>query len=55
MKTLMKAKLGCFINGAYYGTIFYTDNIVLIGVSGRKVQATIEVCCMYCKQFGNLS
>ena len=31
MKTLMKAKLGCSINSVYYGTIFYADDIVLIG------------------------
>ena len=31
MKTLIKADLGCKIGGIYYGTIFYADNIVLLG------------------------
>ena len=51
MKTLKKATLGCSINGVYYGTKFYADDIVLISASVRKVQAMIDVCCMYCKQF----
>ena len=51
MKTLMKATLGCSINGVYYGTIFYADDTELIGALVRNVQAMIDVCCMYFKQF----
>ena len=47
MKTLMKAKLECSIYGVYCGTIFYSDDIVLIGASVRKVQTMIDLCCMY--------
>ena len=47
MKTPKKAKLGCFINDTYYGTIFYTDNIVFIGASVRKLGSSYDRRVLY--------
>ena len=43
MKQLSCEKLGCTIGGIYYGTIFYTDDIVLFGASACKIQKMIDI------------
>ena len=52
MKELMHASLGCTIEELYYGTIFYTDDIVLLGVSVDKMKRMMKLCCDYCHKFG---
>ena len=43
IKPISSEKLGCIIGGIYYGTIFYADNIVLLGTSTCKMQKMIEI------------
>ena len=38
MTTLIKADLGYNIGDIYYGTVFYADDVVLLGASVMKVQ-----------------
>ena len=52
MQELMKAKLGCTINGNYFGSIFYADDIVLVGASARKIQKMIDTWRSYCEKHG---
>ena len=47
MKQLSCEKLGCTIGGIYYGTLFYADDIVLLGASARKMQKMIDICYKY--------
>ena len=47
MTTLIKADLGCNIEGIYYGTVFYADDIVLLGASVMKVQQMLNICYTY--------
>ena len=47
IKQLSCEKLGCTIGGIYYGTIFYADDIVLLGTSARKMQKMIDICYKY--------
>ena len=35
---LMCEKLGCLIGNCFFGTVFYADDIVLLGASVCKVQ-----------------
>ena len=49
MKQLSYEKLGCNICGMYYKTMFYADDIVLLGASARKMQKMID----NCHKFGN--
>ena len=52
MNTLIKADLGCNIEGIYYGTVFYADDIVLLGASVMKVQQMLNICYTYCNKYG---
>ena len=52
MKELMHASLGCTIGGLYYGTIFYADDIVLLGASVDKMKRMLKICSDYCHKFG---
>ena len=52
MNTLIKADLGCNIVGIYYGTVFYADDIVLLGASLMKVQQMLNICYTYCYKYG---
>ena len=52
MKELMHASLGCTIGGLYYGTIFYVDDIFLLGASVEKMKRMLKICCDYCHIFG---
>ncbi len=52
MKELMRKKLGCSIGGLYLGTVFYADDIVLLGASVRKMKEMVKVCCDYCRKYG---
>ena len=47
-----KADLGCSIGGIYYGTVFYADDIVLVGASKMKVQQMLNICYTYCYKYG---
>ena len=47
MKQLSSEKLGCIIGGIYYGTIFYADDIVLLGASACKMQKIIDIYYKY--------
>ena len=51
MKELMHASLGCTIGGLYYGTIFYADDIVLLGASVDKMKRMLKICSDYCHKF----
>ena len=44
--------MGCTIGGIYYGTIFYTDDIVLLGTSTSKIQKIIDICFKYGNKYG---
>ena len=50
--TLIKADLGCNIGGIYYNTVFYADDIVLLGASVMKVQQMLNICYTYCYKYG---
>ena len=52
MTTLIKADLGCNIGGINYGTVFYADDIVLLGASVMKVQQMLNICYTYCYKYG---
>ena len=52
MTTLIKADLGCNIGGIYYGTVFYADDMVLLGASVMKVQQMLNICYTYCYKYG---
>ena len=52
MTTLIKADLGCNIGGIYYGTVFYADDIVLLGASVMKVQQMSNICYTYFYKYG---
>ena len=52
MTTLIKADLGCNIGGIYYSTVFYADEIVLLGASIMKVQQMLNICYAYCYKYG---
>ena len=52
MTTLIKADLGCNIRGIYYGTVFYADDIVLLGASVMKVQQMLNICHTNCYKYG---
>ena len=52
MKQLRCEKLGCTVGGIYYGTIFYTGDIVLLGASTRKTQKMIEFGFKYANKYG---
>ena len=52
MKQLSCEKLGCIIGGKYYRTIFYADDIVLLGASTRKMQKMIDICYKYGNKYG---
>ena len=41
MNTLIKADLECNIEGIYDGTVFYADDIMLLGAS---VQQMLNIC-----------
>ena len=43
MTTLITADLGCNIGGIYYDTVFYADDIVLLGASVMKVQQMLNI------------
>ena len=47
MTILIKADLGCKIGGIYYGTVFYAEDIVLLGASVMKVQQMLNNCYTY--------
>ena len=48
----MHANLGCIMGGLFYGTIFYADDIVLLGASVKKMKRMLKLCCDYCHKFG---
>ena len=52
MNTLIKADLRCSIEGIYYDTVFYADDIVLLGASVMKVQKILNICYTYCNKYG---
>jgi hypothetical protein len=52
MKNLINEGLGCMIGGLYYGTIFYADDIILLGGSVIKMQKMIDICCKYGLVYG---
>ena len=52
MTTLIKVDLGCNIGGIYYGTVFYADDIVLLGASVIKAQQMLNICYTYCYKYG---
>jgi hypothetical protein len=52
MKDLLNENLGCSIAGVYFGTIFYADDIVLLGASARKMRQMLKICCEYCAKYG---
>ena len=52
MKELMLASLVCTIRELYYGTIFNTDDIILLVASAYKMKRMLKVCCDYCHKFG---
>ena len=45
-------QLSCEKLGYYYGTIFYADDIVLLGASARKMQKMIDICYKYGNKYG---
>ena len=53
MKQLSCEKLGCTVGGIYNGTIFYADDIVLLGASACKMQKMIDICYKYGNKYGN--
>ena len=52
MTILINADLGCNIGGIYYSTIFYADDIVLLGASIMKVQQMLNICYTYYYKYG---
>ena len=52
MNTLIKADLGCNIGSIYYGTVFYADDIMLLGASVMKVQQMLNIYYTYCYKYG---
>ena len=53
MKQLSCEKLGCSIGGICFRAIFYTDDIVFLGASARKMQKMIDICYKCAKKYGN--
>ena len=52
MKELKHKNLGCTIGGLYFGTVFYADDIILLGASVRKMKEMVKICCNYCCRYG---
>ena len=52
MKELMHANVGFTMVGLYYGTIFYADDIVLLGASAEKMKRILKLCYDCCNMFG---
>ena len=52
MKELKHKNLGCTIGGLYFGTVFYADDIILLGASVRKLKEMVKICCNYCFKYG---
>ena len=52
MKQLSCEKLGCTIDGIYYGTIFCADDFVLLGASACKMQKMIDIYYKYGNKYG---
>ena len=52
MKELKHKNLGCTIGGLYFGTVFYADDIILLGASERKMKEMVKICCNYCCTYG---
>ena len=48
----MKNWVALLVEYNYYGTIFYADDIVLLGASARKMQKMISVCYKYGNKYG---
>ena len=44
MKELKHKNLGCTIGGLYFGTVFYADDIILLGASVRKMKEMVKIC-----------
>ena len=42
MKELKHTNLGCKIGGLYFGTAFYADDIILLGVSVKKLKKWLK-------------
>ena len=52
MKESKHTNLVCTIGGLYIGTVFYADDIILLGVSVRKMKEMVKICCNYCCIYG---
>ena len=48
---MIKTDLGCNIGSVYYGTVFYADDIALLGASVMKVQQMLNICNTYCYKY----
>ena len=52
MKELKHKNLRCTIGELYFGTVFYADDIILLGTSVRKMKEMVKICCNYCCRYG---
>ena len=52
MKALKHKNFGCTIGGLYLGTVFYADDVILLGASIRKMKEMVKICCNYCCRYG---
>ena len=44
LRNLRKAKIGCHINGIFYGALVFADDILLLSASCSGLQAMVDMC-----------
>ena len=47
---LRQAKIGCHINGVFYGAVVFADDILLLSASCSGLQAMVDICHEFAAQ-----